>query len=308
MKGLRHSLAAVVALVDRGSRLTLRNTATDVGTTLSLPPETQRQSMLDVVVSAAERTTQSLRCLEEFGKLIDPLLGQRFKQLRYAAYDQLAAAELRLASDTPIQRIHLYLLIDCGLDLESFTAHLQELADAGVDCFQLRDKQVEGRVLMQYARCAVSALEGKSASVIVNDRVDVALASGAAGVHLGQTDMDIADARRIAGNKLWIGVSTHDLQQAVMAESAGADYIGCGPTFPSPTKQFQQFPGVDFIRQACSTVAIPCFAIGGISEANLEQVMHAGCRQIAVSSAILGSEQPVATAQRLKMGLLKPLP
>ena len=160
-------------------------------------------------------------------------------------------------------------------------------------CFNLRDKTCDGGKLVAYARAAMAALDGTQAKLIINDRVDIALACGAAGVHLGQDDMSLADARRIAGRDMWIGISTHSIEQAVAAELAGADYIGCGPTFPSSTKSFDEFPGLNFLSAVRAQISIPAFAIGGIDSSNLASVIEA-------FTASPSAQPSIATSDRLK--------
>ena len=304
VKQLRHELSAVLQTVPRHQRLTARSTATDAGTALTTPAEATREDWGSVVSAAAERVTQSLRGLEEFFKVVSPAASQALKQLRYTAYDVLAKVELRLQVQPVLPHCQLYLLIDCVRPLEEFTSYIARLAEAGVDLFQLRDKSADGARLVAYGRAAAATLQETEARLVINDRVDVALACGAAGVHVGQDDLSIQDARSVAGGSLWIGVSTHDVAQAQAAESAGADYIGCGPTFSSNTKEFDLFPGTDFLRQAGEVIEIPLFAIGGIGPGNVEQVAASGCRRIAVSDAIHSAEDPAEAARALKTALL----
>ncbi len=311
-KQLRHELADVCNTLPRIERLAARSAATDAGTRTTLESEQNRLSWKDVVAAAAERVTQSLRNLEEFSKFQPGgELSTRCKQLRYAAYDTLAAIELRLNKQLPASIGRLMLLIDCSLELDSFVIYLRKLAAAGVDHFQLRDKSAEGGKLMRYATAGMATLAADAsktsppATLFINDRVDIAMASGAAGVHIGQDDLALADARRLARGQLRIGVSTHDIDQALAAERGGADYIGCGPTFASTTKQFNAFAGVDFLKQVAAAIDIPAFAIGGIDLTNVGQVLAAGCQRIAVSSAIHRQPSPVAAAQQLAERLNK---
>jgi thiamine-phosphate pyrophosphorylase len=299
MKNLRHALAALSKELPRHDRLRARSAETDAGIAMSTSSEVSRLDFAAVVSAAAERTTQSMRCLEEFSKFLGGELGERFKQLRYDAYDVLAKAELRLAQSRASMQGQLYLLIDCSKPLEAFVAYIRQLTEAGVEYFQLRDKSAEGAELVQYACAAVSCLDNSPAQLIVNDRVDIALASGAWGVHLGQEDMSLQDAQRIAQGRLAIGVSTHNLEQAVEAEQGGADYIGCGPTFNSQTKPFEEFAGLAFLAEIAQGIRIPAFAIGGIDLTNVASVISAGCRRIAVSHAIHGAEHPVLAANAL---------
>ena len=305
LKQLRHGLAEALGMLQRSERLQTRSTQSDAGTNVHAQREQQRDDLASITSAACERVLQSLRNLEEFSKLCSAPAGGAFKQLRYEAYDVLAKLELRwLTGQTLRDSQRLYLLIDCSLPLESFRAQIGRLADAGVDLFQLRDKQAEGARLMQYARGAVDALQDRSSRLIVNDRIDVALASGAAGVHLGQDDMSLADARQIAQSRLWIGISTHNLTEAIEAEQGGADYIGCGPTFPSQTKHFAEISGPGFLREVAAHVSIPAFALGGVGEENLQQLLDANFQRIAVSGSILRAEDPDQATQRLKKRLM----
>lgn len=304
LKILRHSLASALAEVPRTTRLGARNTETDAGTSNSTPSEMLRSNLAEIIPAAAERVTQSLRCLEEFGKVLSAQFSRSIKQIRYEAYDILASAELRLAcSRQPLVDARLYLLIDCSRPEPEFVKYVEELATAGVDLFQLRDKHADGQTLMRYARLAVQTLASTNAKLIVNDRIDIALASGAAGAHLGQEDISLTDARRIAGSLLWLGISTHNLEQAVAAEQGGADYVGCGPTFPSTTKAFDAFAGTRFLSEAAKSIQLPTFAIGGINAHNLHQVQEAGVHRIAVCGVIHNAADPIVSASNLSEAL-----
>jgi thiamine-phosphate pyrophosphorylase len=302
-KSLRHDLADAVAKLDRSLRLAARSTETDAGTGHTTDTEGVRADWKSIFRAACERVGQSLRCLEEFSKLVDASISREFKSLRYKAYDVLAQLELRLLRVNISKSANLYLLIDCSLPIDQFAFAVRQYADAGADFLQLRDKTCDGRRLIAYARTAAQSLVGTHSKLIINDRVDVALASGAAGVHLGQEDMAYSDARRIAGADLLIGISTHSIEQAITAEKAGADYIGCGPTFPSKTKPFDAFTGTPFLTQVAKQISIPAFAIGGINASNLEKVLQTGCTRVALSSAVHLCADPVATLQSIKGSL-----
>ena len=173
---------------------------------------------------------------------------------------------------------------------------------------QLRDKTLDDRTLLVRARllhriiddfdrgqrprsevrmCTSSPLTADQPPLlIINDRPDIAALARADGVHVGKDDLQIRDARRIAGGQMLIGVSTHNIEQARQAVINGADYIGCGPTFPSGTKHFDHFPGLDFLRQVAAEISLPAFAIGGITLDNLPQVVHAGFQRVASGGAM----------------------
>ncbi len=131
----------------------------------------------------------------------------------------------------------------------------------------------------------------------MNDRPDLAVLSAADGVHVGQDELSVKDARAIVGPHALIGVSTHNIEQARRAVLDGADYIGVGPTFPSDTKKFESFAGLDFVRAVVAEIALPAFAIGGITLDNVSQVISAGLSRIALSGAIVNAPNPT-TASR----------
>jgi thiamine-phosphate pyrophosphorylase len=138
---------------------------------------------------------------------------------------------------------------------------------------------------------------------IMNDRPDLALLSEADGVHVGQDDVSVAQARRILGPQRLVGVSTHNLEQLQQAVIDGASYVGLGPTFTSSTKSFDSFAGLAYLREASQAASVPMFAIGGIDQTNVSQVLDAGVNRIAVSSAICGSTQPEQAARLLRAAL-----
>jgi thiamine-phosphate pyrophosphorylase len=304
LKELRHHFARAVSQLDRTTRLQVRSLERDAGAGITATDESNRAGITEIVVAASERVTQSLRQLEEFAKVVSAEAGLEFKHLRYRAYDDLAQLELRwLASAWDPASSRLYLLIDCSKPVDEFVAYVAELSDSGVDVFQLRDKSADGAQLIAYGRALSQALSGKDSRFVVNDRVDIAMAIGADGVHLGQEDMPLADARALVGRSMAVGISTHDLEQVRTAEREGADYIGCGPTFPSQTKTFTDFAGIDFIRQVAASTGLPAFAIGGIGSENLGAVVEAGLTRIAVSQSIHSAPSPTRAARSLKEAL-----
>jgi thiamine-phosphate pyrophosphorylase len=305
-KSLRHAVGQLASKLPRAERLAARSVESDSGTTHTHTAESTRASWNDLLAAASERVTQSLRVIEEAAKGEFAWLAAEAKQLRYQAYDQLAAIETRLTQSSRDFPAHaLYLLLDCKLPLDQFSSTLVELASAGVGWFQIRDKQADAAVQLRYARAAVAAVGAEH--VIVNDRVDIALASGASGVHVGQEDLPLSEVQRISRGRLWIGVSTHNIQQALQAVKEGADYIGCGPTFSSSTKQFEHFAGLAFLREIVQQSPIPAYAIGGIDHTNLPSVRAVGIHRIAVSGAILNHPNPPVAAASLSAALGNPL-
>lgn len=300
LKELRHRFTQCVNNLHRLKRIGSRSAENDAGTELSNETETQRTDVTAVIPPAVERVTQALRQLEEFSKVVAPETANQFKELRYVAYDVLAKIELRWASlAARFEKTHLYLLIDCSRPESEFCEYVGRLSEAGVDWFQIRDKHADASKLVRYSKI-ISDVGDSDSSLIVNDRVDIAMACNAAAVHLGQDDLSLEAARKLVGQSRAVGISTHDVEQAKAAEQGGADYIGCGPTFPSETKTFDSFVGTDLIREVGQRLAIPAFAIGGINLQNLDQLIAVGCNRVAVSNVIHAAPDPFETAKRLK--------
>jgi thiamine-phosphate pyrophosphorylase len=176
---------------------------------------------------------------------------------------------------------------------------LQQLLDGGATILQLRVKSLPPSEFLALARAARAKTRAAGCRLIVNDRVDIALACDADGVHLGQEDLPLAPGRKLMGARI-VGVSTHDLNQAMEAEQNGADYIGFGPMFGTQTKDTGFTPrGIEMLMQVRGAVKIPIVAIGGINEQNVQQIWAAGANSAAIISDILGSDDIAAKLSRL---------
>lgn len=198
--------------------------------------------------------------------------------------------------------LSLYLVTDRSLSLGRSTVDIVRAAvDGGATCVQLREKECSTRQFVAEARAVREVLAGTGVPLIINDRLDVALAVGADGVHLGQTDMHIADARRIVGSSMLIGISAECVEDAVRAEAEGADYVGISPVFSTPTKTDTApalgLEGVALIRAA---VSLPLVGIGGVKPENAAEILRAGCDGVAVVSAIVSAPDPQQAAAELK--------
>jgi thiamine-phosphate pyrophosphorylase len=171
------------------------------------------------------------------------------------------------------------------------------LAAAGVKVIQYRDKESSPRLIFA-ASCALAAASRESGfRLVLNDRPDIALLSGAGGVHVGQEDLPVEQARRICGTSLWIGVSTHTLEQVQQAGETSADYVAVGPVFPTATKKNPDpVVGLDFVRRARAMTSKPLVAIGGITAERAAEVFRAGADCIAVSSDLLRAKDPAKRA------------
>jgi thiamine-phosphate pyrophosphorylase len=167
----------------------------------------------------------------------------------------------------------------------------QQLFDGGARLVQVRNKKAGARELLEQVE-TILAFAPSDAEVMVNDRADVALIAGAGGVHLGQTDLPPQEARRVLGEGRIVGLSTHNLQQALLADALPVDYIAVGPIFPTSTKDNPDpVVGLEDLAKICRAVQKPVVAIGGVRLENAEQVLNAGAVSIAVISDILNARQ-----------------
>jgi len=303
IKRCRHRISHTVDALDSGQLLSSRDTARDVGTTLSTQTETTRTSIRDVLNANLKRVQESVRTLEEYSKLIDQRSAAVFEQARYQMY----VLEQRLLKSQPgphpLADQRLYMLLSEAACQIEWSLVVTRALEAGVRLIQLREKTKSDRELVQMGRRLRETTAEHAALLIVNDRADVAAAIGADGVHVGQDELSVADARRILGPGRLVGVSTHSLEQAQAAVEQGADYVGVGPVFPSRTKQFTDFVGLDLLAAVAEHISIPWYAIGGISATNLSAVRGAGAPGVAVTAAVCGAAD-VGQATRELLDLL----
>jgi len=310
IKRTRHDLAAALKLLpgDGGAELAWRDTPGDVGTGVSTASEMQRAGARDVVIAAGKRLSESLRSIEEYAKTLGAAgVAVGVEQLRYRAYD----LEQRLTLAFGTGRARQWRL--CVIVTEALCTHhswldVARLAmDGGADCFQLREKMLESRELLERARRLIEMARPRGVSVIVNDRVDIALLAGADGVHVGQRDLSVKDVRKIAGFSLLVGVSTTNIEQARAALNDGADYCGVGPVFATATKDAPggrtdgSVAGLEYVRSyAGHEPSLPShLAVGGIMPANVGEVRAAGAVGVAVSAAVCGAKDVVGVCRGL---------
>ncbi len=209
-------------------------------------------------------------------------------------------------AETVFKNFRLYAVTDLRTEGAEILRKIEQAYRGGADIVQLRSKMLTDAALVRLGIKIQKIAQQHRKLFIVNDRVDLALACGAHGVHLGQEDLPIEAARKIcrrADQSLFIGRSTHRLAQALEAERQGADYIGVGPVFSTPTKPGVPCVGLKFVRQAAARVSIPWVAIGGIDPNNLSDVVAAGARRVAVVRAIFSSKNSARAAQALQQQL-----
>jgi thiamine-phosphate pyrophosphorylase len=187
-----------------------------------------------------------------------------------------------------------------GTEKNKFFADLESALKGGITCFQLREKHLPFEEFLAEAKEVKKLCAKYSVPLIINDNIEIALLSGADGVHVGQDDMNISEARKIAGDKLVIGVSAHNVEEALLAEKNGADYLGSGAVFGSRTKSNVHTLPLETLKNICSSVKIPVVAIGGINKDNILQLSGSGINGAALVSAIFGATDIESECRMLK--------
>ena len=197
--------------------------------------------------------------------------------------------------------LNLYLVTNSdGLGEAEFLRIIERACEGGVTLVQLREKEKAGKEYFLLALKVKAITDRFGVPLIINDRVDVALASGASGVHLGQSDLPVAAARDMAGPNKIIGASAKTVEQAITAEAAGADYLGVGAIFPTKTKVQTQLTTVETLKEIIKAVKIPVVAIGGLNATNMSVLYTSGVNGIAVINAIFGNPDPRGAASELR--------
>ena len=201
----------------------------------------------------------------------------------------------------------LYLVTDRGLSRGRSTLEIVTAAvHGGATVVQLREKDCSTREFIEQALAIKKFLKDHGVPLIINDRVDVAQAVEADGVHLGQTDMPLGVAKKILGDSMIIGISAESLQDAIEAEKGGADYLGVSPIYATPTKTDTAPPlGLEGLREIRKAVRIPLVGIGGLNRDNAAEVIRNGAEGVAVVSAIVAADDPKAAAVALKQIIIE---
>jgi len=310
VKQLRHDLTTALEPLDGGRFLSARDTSSDVGTSITTDQENRRHSLHDVLDANLGRVQESLRTLEELAKLDTdemptnvPSAAALFERTRYDLYTLHKALAGTLQARRRLDGRMLYLLAGESSCQGGIGPAIRAATAGGVGIVQLREKSLEDAVLLELARRVRRWTREAGVLFVINDRPDLALLSDADGVHVGQEELDVRSVRRIVGPGRLVGVSTHSIDQARQAVLDGADYLGVGPVFPSQTKSFDSFAGLDTIRAVAREITLPWFAIGGISEANIAEVTAAGATRVAVGAAVCGADDPETVARGLHQAL-----
>ena len=196
--------------------------------------------------------------------------------------------------------VRLYAVTPEPTDVPALLEKIDGLLVGGVDAIQLRSRKMTDRALVNLGREIKKRCARTGALFFVNNRVDIALALDADGLHIGHEDLPMAFVRNLLGHRKIIGVSTHALPEAIEAQRDGADYVSCGPIWPTPTKPDYKAVGLGLIGLYKAALRIPFVAIGGIDETNVDQVLAAGAKTIAVVRSFFNAERPERVAKEFK--------
>jgi thiamine-phosphate pyrophosphorylase len=195
----------------------------------------------------------------------------------------------------------LYLILTPPLCPRGAVSTATAALDGGVDAVQLRDKEAPDRAFLRLATELAAHCRERGVPLILNDRAHLVAQAGADGVHVGEDDLPPEEVRRRYGERLVVGLSTHDRAEVAAAAGRGADYVGLGPMFATPTKALTRAPGgAALLRDAADATALPLFPIGGIDAANAGPLIAAGATRLAVSAAICAAADPRAAAAELR--------
>jgi thiamine-phosphate pyrophosphorylase len=282
--------------------LLARNSASDVGANLEVEGEEKERAIPVMVMANSRRVQEALRTMEELTKIpggIPRLDSEKFKQARFCLYtiEQTLLSKL-LRQDKMKQITGVYVILDTmALKGRSHVEAAAQTIRGGAKVIQLRDKLLNKKELLPIAQELKKLCIEHKVLFIINDHLDLVLATDADGLHLGQSDLPINVARKLLPIGKILGISTTTVDQAVVAETQGVDYIAIGSIYPTLSKETTQLVGLNRLSQIRHAITLPLVAIGGITWDNVHNVLTAGANSVAIISAILWAED-IETATR----------
>ena len=303
LKNLRHELVRGSLPLHR-QLLQARDSTGDIGMDLEVSGEEKERELPALVIANSRRVQESLRTLEELTKVpgIAPELdSEKFKQARFNIYTLEQKLLSRLLRQDKKQYISgLYVILDTqALRGRRHSEVARQVISGGARIIQLRDKITMKKKLLPLAQELKEICAEFDVLFIINDYLDIALATGADGLHIGQEDLPVAVARKLLPVDKILGCSVTTVAQAIKAQAEGADYIGVGAMFPTPSKEKIKVVGLKRLREVKKAVSIPVVAIGGITLDNAAEVMSADADSIAVISAVLGANDPEKATRKI---------
>jgi thiamine-phosphate pyrophosphorylase len=301
-KQLRHDLSACLQELDTDRLIVGRDSIADVGVGQKVDSQLDRTELRDCFTAGCKRLTEALRVLAEMTQTINPSAAETFEKLRFSTYTLEKDIVLFSEPAEKFKAVKLYIIISSSLPADVLSLTHRCIA-GGADCIQLRAKGIDDSELFALASEFVRICKDADVLSIINDRVDIAVAAGADGVHLGQDDLPIDQARKLQLTPLIIGRSTHSIEQLRAACDELVTYVSLGPVFSTPTKPGLEPVGLDYVTQAIEILkdsGIGHVAIGGITLDNIDKILSADAKAIAVCSAVTESADPTVACRALK--------
>jgi thiamine-phosphate pyrophosphorylase len=306
LKTIRHGILKVDLSFNQ-QLIQSRDSESDVGVAIEALGEEKHRELPIMVVANARRVQEALRILEELAKIPDTapkLDAEKFKQARFSLYTIEQELLSKLSRQDKTRNLTgLYAIIDS--QALGGGKHLEvagQLIQGGAKAIQLRDKLSSKDKLLPIAQQLKELCSEHSVLFIINDYLDLALATGADGLHLGQGDLPIAVARKLLPIDVILGVSVTTVKQAKAAEADRADYIAVGSVYPTSSKEKPEVVGLEGLRQVRQAVSLPLVAIGGINKDNVSEVANAGAEAVAVIAAVLKAKDIAEAARQIIAG------
>ena len=301
LKSMRHEIVEG-DLAFHQQLLQARNSEGDVGINLEAPEAEKQRELPVTVVANSRRVQESLRTLEELAKIPGSKLDSgKFKQARFNVYTIEQNLLSKLLRQDKIRHLPgLYVIIDPqALKGRSPIEVANQAIRGGSRTIQLRDKILSKKELLPIAQQLKNLCTEHEVLFIVNDHLDLVLATDADGLHLGQDDLPIKVARKLLPIGKILGCSTRTVAQSTTAQADGADYIAVGSIYPTLSKEDATVVGLERLHQIRQAVPLPLVAIGGINKDNVNEVTAAGADSVAVISAVLAAESPEEAARQI---------
>lgn len=306
-KQLRHELCTVISQMDGGVLLACRDSDSDVGLGTEVIGQLQRGDLRDCFTAGCKRLSEAMRCLAEMVSIENSVLAGSLERLRFAAYSLEKDVVMFADPADKYSTVRLYVVITSS-EQDEVLSLAAKCAEGGADCIQMRAKGVDDSELFEMAVEFVKVCRDGGALSIINDRTDIAVASGADGVHVGQEDLPVAEVRALQKKPLIIGKSTHGPEQLQAAIADNVTYAALGPVFQTGTKPKVKPVTLDYVRHGARELegtGIGNVAIGGITVDNVEQILKAGARSIAVCAAATQVADPKAACRALKEKIVR---
>lgn len=301
-KQLRHELCGTISKLNQAELLTARDVTGDVGVGSRVDNQMSRSSVYDSFTAACKRLPEALRVVAETLKPINAEAAGSIETLRYQSYTLEKDIVMFYSAAQKFEKVRLYVVItnDLPADILNLT---EKCITGGADCIQLRAKQLSDDQLFYTACKFVKLCKSSGVISIINDRVDIAVAADADGVHLGQNDLPVERALKLAPAAFIVGKSTHNMDHLKKATEERPTYAALGPVFATATKPGVEAVGLDYVAEATEFLrdkGIAGVAIGGINIENTNQVCSAGAATIAVCSAVTHAADVADACRNLK--------